>query len=217
MRFRIVYDNIAKDGFDSGWGFACLVELENETILFDTGWDGNVLLSNLKNFGVDPLDIDKIVLSHAHWDHIGGLTHVMRPDMSVYLPQSFSEHMKGELKTRLDLHEVEKPQEIMEGVYTTGELENKIEEQSLVLDTSNGMIVLVGCSHPGVPQILSTSSEFGDLNGIIGGLHGFDEYEVLSDLDLIVATHCTKNKETISELYPENYFPGKAGMEISLE
>ncbi len=217
MRFRIVYDNIAKDGFDSGWGFSCLVELDNETILFDTGWDGNVLLSNLKNFGVDPTDIDKVVLSHAHWDHIGGLTHVMRPDMSVYLPKSFSEHLKGELKSRLDLHEVENPQEIMKGVYTTGALENKIEEHSLVLDTSKGMVVLVGCSHPGVSQILSTSSEFGELYGIIGGLHGFDEYEVLSDLDLIVSTHCTKNRETISEIYPESYFPGKAGLEISLE
>lgn len=217
MDFKIVYDNIAKPGFESGWGFSCLIELERETILFDTGWDGNILLSNMSKFGVEPESIDKIVLSHAHWDHIGGLTHVLRSDMSVYLLQSFSEHLKDELRPRTDLHEVEGPKRIGERVWTTGELENKIEEHSLTLETGEGIIVLVGCSHPGVPRILSASSKLGELYGIIGGLHDFEEYEVLEDLDLIVATHCTENKERIEELYPDSTVEGKAGLKISLE
>ncbi len=217
MDFRIVYNNDAKAGYREGWGFSCLIELEKEKILFDTGWDGNILLSNLDNLDVQPENIDKIVLSHAHWDHIGGLTHVMRPNMAVYLPESFSEHLKAELESRMNLYEVEGPQKIMEGVWTTGELENKIEEQSLVIKTNKGLVVLVGCSHPGVPKILTASSQFGNLYGIIGGLHDFEEYSALEDLDLIVATHCTKKDEKIEELYPDSYVEGKAGMEISLE
>lgn len=217
LNLKIVYDNEAMPGFERGWGFSSILELEDEKILFDTGWDGNVLLSNLEEFNIKPEEIDKVVLSHAHWDHIGGLTHIMRSDMSVYLPQSFSDHLKDELRSRIDLHEVERPGEIMEGVCTTGELENKIEEQSLVLETSNGLVVVVGCSHPGVPEILSVSSDFGELYGIIGGLHDFEEYEILKDLDLIVATHCTENDDKIEELYPESFVDGKAGLKISLE
>ncbi|MFP4005687.1 MAG: MBL fold metallo-hydrolase [Candidatus Hadarchaeia archaeon] len=217
MNFKVVYDNRAKAGFREGWGFSCLIELEKENILFDTGWDGKILLSNMSKMNVKLDDIDRVVLSHAHWDHIGGLTHVLREGMKVYLPQSFSEHLKDELRPRTDLHVIDDPQEIMKGVWSTGELENKIEEQSLVLETSKGLVVVVGCSHPGVPKILSVSSKFGDLYGIIGGLHGFDQYEVLEGLGLIVATHCTENDDKIEELFQESYVEGGAGLEISLE
>lgn len=217
LKFKIIYDNDAKPGFESGWGFSCFVELEEENILFDTGWDGNILLSNMKKLRINPEEIDKIALSHAHWDHIGGLNHVLKPHMEVFLPESFSDHMKGEIKSHVDLHEMDKAQKITDKVWTTGEIENSTEEQSLIFETSKGLVVLVGCSHPGVEKILSKSSNFGDLYGIIGGLHEFDKYEALDELGLIVATHCTKNDDEIEELYPESFVDGKAGMEFDLE
>lgn len=217
MDFKITYDNEVKSGFESGWGFSCVIELEEERILFDTGWDGNILLSNMGKLGLCPESIDRVFLSHAHWDHIGGLTHILRSGMSIYLPESFSDHLKDEIRPYMDLHEIKDPTEIMDGVWTTGELENRIEEQSLVLKTGKGLVVVVGCSHPGVTKILSASSEFGELYGIIGGLHGFEQYEVLEDLELIIATHCTKNRKEIRELYPESFVEGKAGLEMSLE
>ena len=51
MKVTIVYDNEALEGFKSGWGFSCYIE-SNVKILFDTGWDGNVLLHNLKKIDV---------------------------------------------------------------------------------------------------------------------------------------------------------------------
>lgn len=216
MNLKIVYDNEAKPGFERGWGFSCVVELEDDRILFDTGWDGRVLLSNLKNFGIYPGNIGGVVLSHAHWDHIGGLSHVRRKGMEAYVPHSFSKHLREELDDRLSLHEVKSPQKICEGVWTTGELGNEIKEQSLVLETEEGLVVLVGCSHPEVRKILSAASEFGEVKGIVGGLHGFEDYEVLEDLDPVVATHCTQNKRRISKLFPEKYVEGGAGLEINL-
>ncbi|MDI6883751.1 MAG: MBL fold metallo-hydrolase [Hadesarchaea archaeon] len=216
MKLKIVYDNEAKPGFEKGWGFSCLVELEDEKILFDTGWDGNVLLSNMKKFGVQPEEIKRVVVSHAHWDHLGGLPHIRRRDLQVYAPQSFSKRLRGELASRFDLHEVKDPQKIREGVWTTGELGKGIKEQSLVLETSKGLVVIAGCSHPGVRNIFSVASKFGKIWGIVGGMHGFKDYEVLKDLSLIAPSHCTVNKRKIAELFPDAYVEGKAGLEIAL-
>jgi len=217
MKLKIVYDNEAKPGFEKGWGFSCLIELEDEKILFDTGWDGNVLLSNLKKFGVRPEEIKRAVISHAHWDHLGGLPHIRRPDMEVYVPQSFSKRLREELASRFDLHEVKDAQKIREGVWTTGELGKEIKEQSLVLKTSKGLVVVAGCSHPGVRNIFSAASKFGKISGVVGGMHGFRDYGLLKSLDLIVPTHCTVNKDKIAELFPEAYVEGKVGLEIGLE
>jgi len=217
MKLKIVYDNEAKPGFEKGWGFSCLVELEDEKILFDTGWDGNVLLSNMRKSGVRPKDIKRIVISHAHWDHLGGLPHIRRQDVEVYVPHSFSKRLRGELTSRFRLNEVKGTQKICEGVWTTGELGNGIKEQSLVLKTGKGLVVLVGCSHPGVRKIFSAASKFGKISGVVGGMHGFKDYALLESLDLIVPTHCTVNKRKIAELFPEAYVEGKAGLEITLD
>jgi 7,8-dihydropterin-6-yl-methyl-4-(beta-D-ribofuranosyl)aminobenzene 5'-phosphate synthase len=217
MKLNILYDNEAKPGFEKGWGFSCLVELEDDKILFDTGWDGNVLLSNMRKFGVRPEEIKRVVLSHAHWDHIGGLPHVRRQEMHVYVPHSFSKRLRNELASRFNLHEVKDAQKIRDGVWTTGELGKGIKEQSLVVETIKGLVVIVGCSHPGVRNIFSAASKFGKIWGVVGGMHGFKDYEVLEGLDLIVPSHCTVNKKKIAELFPEIYVEGKAGLEITLE
>jgi 7,8-dihydropterin-6-yl-methyl-4-(beta-D-ribofuranosyl)aminobenzene 5'-phosphate synthase len=216
MKLKIVYDNEAKPGFEKGWGFSCLIELEDERILFDTGWDGNVLLSNMRKFGVGPEDIGRIFISHAHWDHIGGLPHIRRRDVEVYVPRSFSKNLRAELASRFRLHEVKGTQKIREGVWTTGELGSEIKEQSLVLKAGRGVVVVVGCSHPGVRNIFSVASKFGRVSGVVGGMHGFDDYALLKGLGLIVPTHCTINKRKIAELFPEAYVEGKAGLEIAI-
>jgi len=217
MNLKILYDNEAEPGFEKGWGFSCLVELEDESILFDTGWDGKVLLSNMKKFGVRPEGIKRVVLSHAHWDHIGGLPRIRRREMQVYVPQSFSKRLRGELAARFDLREVKGPQKIREGVWTTGELGKGIKEQSLAVKTEKGLVVIVGCSHPGVRSIFSAASKFGKIWGVVGGMHGFKDYEILEGLGLIVPTHCTVNKKKIAELFPESHIEGKAGLEIPLK
>ena len=72
MKITIVYDNNAQEGLKCGWGFSCLIETGTNNILFDTGWDGHLLLENMEKLGIDPQIIDTLVLSHQHWDHIGG-------------------------------------------------------------------------------------------------------------------------------------------------
>lgn len=54
MKLKILYDNNSKEKFKKAWGFSCLVETSGEKILFDTGWDGNILLHNMKIAEVNP-------------------------------------------------------------------------------------------------------------------------------------------------------------------
>ena len=73
MKLTIIYDNtVFKPVLQSDWGFSCLVEVENcPKILFDTGTDGDILLSNMSKLNIDPLSIKEVFISHAHFDHQG--------------------------------------------------------------------------------------------------------------------------------------------------
>ncbi len=216
MKLTIVYDNtVLKDGLREGWGFSCLIEA-GENILFDTGWKGSDLLHNMRALGKDISEVDAVVLSHDHWDHTGGLTCVLNnADVRVYAPKSFSDHLKGEIGRHAELVEVGGPVKVSDNAYSTGELAGEykgvIMEQSLALETKEGVVALTGCSHSGVGQILEAARERGRLYGLVGGLHGFDDYRALDGLKLIVPTHCTQHRLEIREKHPNATEEGGVG------
>lgn len=217
MKLKIVYDNEARPKYRKDWGFACIIEIADERILFDTGADGKILRANMKEFGVSPEKIDRIILSHDHLDHVGGLFSIQGGNIEVYILPSFSNRLKEKIAAHYHLHEVSRPQKIRESVWTTGELGTSIKEQSLVIKSTKGLVIITGCSHPGVRNIFSAASSLGNIWGLIGGLHGFQEFELLKSLELIVPSHCTQYKEKIAELYPQQYIKSEAGSEITIE
>ena len=74
MKLTIVYDNNAFDPrLKTAWGFSALVEYDGHTLLFDTGGDAPTLLENMDILEIDPAQIEKVVISHDHGDHTGGL------------------------------------------------------------------------------------------------------------------------------------------------
>ncbi len=208
MKLTVVYDNQAKEGLRSGWGFSCYIESPEKNILFDTGWDGHLLLDNMNKLALPPEDVDILVLSHSHWDHIGGLPALLNEnsDLEVYVPSGFSASLKMEISSRCRfLHEIKGPQEICMDIRTTGELGNKIKEQSLVLGSGGKLYVVSGCSHPGLKSIMDTASIFGDVKGIIGGLHDSREYDQFAGIEFIGAGHCTQHKKKIREMYTDSF------------
>ena len=107
------------------------------------------------------------------------------------------------------------PLEIHENIFSTGELQGI--EQSLVVKTQAGLAVIAGCSHPGVRKIFEAASQLGDIKFLVGGLHGFNEFTILKNLDRVCPTHCTQYKKKIRKLYPEMYLEGGAGRVIEIE
>ena len=210
-KITIVYDNTSfRKDLQEDWGFSALVEVRNRKILFDTGANGKILLSNMEKLRINPKEIEDVFISHLHWDHIGGLRDFLQVNNKVrlWLPSYFPE-----AENAREIIEVKKPRKLYEGIFSTGELEGI--EQSLCIETEKGIVILVGCSHPKMEHILQTASKFGKVYGIIGGLHS-TKPESLEGLDLICPTHCTQYKAEIKSLYPEKYVEGGAGKIIDL-
>jgi 7,8-dihydropterin-6-yl-methyl-4-(beta-D-ribofuranosyl)aminobenzene 5'-phosphate synthase len=212
MKITIIYDNAAfKKELQADWGFSALVETDNNLkILFDTGGNGKILLLNMEKLGIKPDLIDEVFISHAHFDHTGGLSEFLNVNngVKIYIPPSF----RG-LKGR-EVVEVSKPTKIHENIFSTGELEEV--EQAMGIMTEKGSILIVGCSHPKMSHILDTASQFGKVHGIIGGMHGFSEFELFKDLEIICPTHCTQHKAELKKLYPQKYIEGGAGRIIEI-
>ncbi|GAH19538.1 unnamed protein product, partial [marine sediment metagenome] len=82
--------------------------------------------------------------------------------------------------------------------------------------TEKGLVVIVGCSHPGVKNILKAASDLGDPKVLIGGLHGFSDFDLVKDLEFICPTHCTQFKSEIRSRYPGKYVSGGVGKVIEI-
>ena len=173
----IVYDNNEHDPkLRTAWGFACVIQGFEKTILFDTGGRGSLLLRNMEKLGIHPKEIDMIVLSHNHGDHTGGLDAVLEENsnVTIFMPRSFPGRMQAEARRAgAQVVAVKKPVVICEGVRSVGELGFSIKEQSLCLETKEGLVVITGCAHPGVVKIAMKAKELEQkpIHLVIGGFH----------------------------------------------
>lgn len=97
LQISVVFNNVPSAlGLETAWGFAAVIEGLDQTLLFDTGGNGDLLLANMKQMGIDPGEIDAVFLSHFHSDHIRGLGPFLRrnPNVTVFMPASFPRHFQ---------------------------------------------------------------------------------------------------------------------------
>jgi 7,8-dihydropterin-6-yl-methyl-4-(beta-D-ribofuranosyl)aminobenzene 5'-phosphate synthase len=231
----IVYDNnISKKGLISAWGFSCLIIHPQKFILFDTGGDPSILFKNMDEMDIDPKKIDSVVLSHAHWDHVGGLPALLgiqkRP-VIVYLPKSFPDNFKKQVAlTGADVKEIGGSLMIYKGVYTTGELGLSIKEQSLVLKTSKGLVIITGCAHPGIVEIVDHAKRLfnEEVYLLIGGFHltGKTQQEITAitrqldglKVERVAPCHCSGDtaRDLFKRHYGNNYIECGVGLLLDI-
>ena len=154
-------------------------------------------------------EIDDVFISHFHWDHTGGLSTVISQNINLKLWIPY--YLKFDKINVREIIRVKEPLKLYEGIYSTGTVDNI--EQALCLETPKGIVIITGCSHPHIKDILNIASNFGSLYGIIGGLHG-NSPGFLKDLKFICATHCTYYKDKIKALFPDRYIEGGVGLTI---
>ncbi|MGD8537731.1 MAG: MBL fold metallo-hydrolase [Candidatus Aminicenantes bacterium] len=231
-KLTIAYDNnTTEKSLPADWGFSCLIQGFEKSILFDTGTKPEILLHNMGKLGIQPRRIDCVFLSHFHKDHTGGLSSLLElnPEIEVWLPEFFPEDFKAKIfASGVSIVEVTDHQKICEGISTTGIIKGWIKEQSLVLDTTDGLVVVTGCAHPRLTNILSKVKNLFDKNifASLGGFHlaGFQKNEIeeviqeLKTLGVqkIGPCHCTGEsaRKMFSDVFKEHFIDVGVGREV---
>jgi 7,8-dihydropterin-6-yl-methyl-4-(beta-D-ribofuranosyl)aminobenzene 5'-phosphate synthase len=219
----ILYDNNAfTPGTQADWGYSCLIEGTEKTILFDAGTKPEVFFHNVEALDVDLTKVDLVVISHEHGDHTGALAQVLEQNhgLTVYHPVSFSDQFVSSVKQAgATSVPVTEPVEIIKDVYLTGEMGGDIKEQSLILRTGDGLVVITGCSHPGIVEILERAKQILDeeIFMVFGGFHllrhSDDEMvEIIEQfkglgVEKCGAMHCTGDQQiaAFQDAYGENF------------
>ncbi|MBN2345069.1 MAG: MBL fold metallo-hydrolase [Candidatus Aminicenantes bacterium] len=223
IRLTILYDNYGGgEGLQADWGFSCLVQGAEKTILFDTGTKPDILRGNVERLGVDLTRVDMIVISHLHGDHTGGLEWVLskKKDIAVVLPAMASDGFMAKVRQWGGQPlRVREPMEICPRVFSTGELpadfDSSFTEQSLVFQTTKGLLVLTGCSHPGIANIVRRAPAVapGKPRVVLGGFHLMRKSDkevraIIQELqgmgvERCGASHCTGDRAI--ELFRESF------------
>jgi len=180
----------ARGDLETESGVSYLIRAGGTTILFDLGLNrkreqGPPLLRNMARLEVDPAEIDFVVLSHPHGDHIGGFKNqfarraVVRQKNDplagkpVYATAPFK-------LTQGRSTIIQAPRVLAPGVATTGPLPRSlflmgyVQEQALAIHVEGkGLVLLVGCGHPGVEALVERAEQLfaTPVYGVIGGLH----------------------------------------------
>ncbi|MFC1798880.1 MBL fold metallo-hydrolase [Thermodesulfobacteriota bacterium] len=229
-------------------GFCIFVETDNGNFLFDTG-RGKTIIHNAHVYNKNLNVINKIVLSHNHGDHTGGIQEVLfgvrHKPIDVYAHEDlFLPRFKREKDTdeyqgipftrghleRLGAHFVFNRAfaEIEAGIFLTGEvprqtlfekadMENRFmvlngekvpdtieDDQSMVVHTEKGLLLVLGCAHAGIINVVNYVLEktgIQDIFAIIGGTHiGFSGEVQLNEsiaalktynIQHLIPSHCT--------------------------
>ncbi len=232
VKLTYLYDNTeAVPEVHADWGFACLVESRGARVLFDTGAKPDVLRHNAEALKADLGRLDAVVLSHDHGDHTAGFPALgPRPGLPVFYARGFSPSVVAALGTSgAKLVPVSTGLEVAPGVRTSDEFGTSIKEEALVIDTPSGLVVVVGCSHPGiVPMLRRIKASAGrPIHTVVGGFHllqaSADEVTgiVAAFKELGVGragpTHCT-GPEAIrhfKEAFGDRFIPGGVGTVVT--
>ena len=228
----VVFDNYRfKEGMQTAWGFACVIEGLGETILFDTGGDGKLLLANMAKAGFRPEQIGSVILSHFHSDHTGGLAEFLKanPKLRVFVPKAFpADFRKNVAESGAELVQTEGPCRVCDGAWTTEVLTEPLVEQGLCLTAPQGPVVVTGCAHPGIVQMAEAARRHAKkpIFAVLGGFHmtraSDDQIEAAirglreNGVRRVAPSHCSgdKTRQAMEQAFGEQYMRSGLGARL---
>lgn len=232
--FIIVYDNYSYNPrLETDWGWSCLINRDSLNILVDAGTRGDILISNLDYYQMTPESIDLVVITHNHLDHYGGLSHFNsnQPDIQYYVPFNFDYQKLDHLvMNSSQIHRLRDFTVITEQVFSTGLLGEEIPEQSVVVNTDSGLVLITGCSHPGLINIVEKVNELFEqrIFLVMGGFHlagqsGDSLFAIAQKLDsagikYIAPSHCSgdETREIFEDYFKRRFIEVGVGFEITI-
>ena len=170
-------------------GVSYLVRAGGRRVLFDSGLSGgrpeSALARNARILGVPLDDLDAVVISHLHADHVGGLAAMRRRTFSFAAeplePPGVPAHVPTQMRhPRADVAVSTGPTVIGPGVAVLPPLPRMlfwlgyVTEQALVVNVAGfGLVLISGCGHPRIEQILGVTEQVLDvpIKAVVGGLH----------------------------------------------
>ncbi|MCP4020956.1 MAG: MBL fold metallo-hydrolase, partial [Desulfobacteraceae bacterium] len=188
---------------------------------------------NMSKLSIDPKQIDELVISHDHPDHVGGAMKLIEshPDMNTTLVKSFHSISKSSVqKLGGKFVAIDQPAIITKNCLSTGQMKNiSKNEHSLVISTDKGSIVITGCAHPGVSDIAARAKK---ITGqkillVMGGFHLMNTLrpavrkitKQLKDLGVqyVAPSHCTGGEasEVFAEAFGKNFLDSGVGRVIT--
>jgi len=234
QKITILYDNYLHDNdCQADWGFSCIIDHKAKSLLFDTGTKKDVFVHNLTELKENLNRVDIIVISHNHGDHTGNLHTVLetKNDLTVYMPFSTpNSDIKKIKESGAKVVQDKNPRDIGYDWYLSGEMGSEIKEQALIMDTPKGLVVITGCAHPGISEIVSRVKEIHkkDIYLVLGGFHlsrhsEAQIEEIIQDFkDMgvrnVAPTHCTGDKaiEMFQKAYGDHFIKAGVGKEIEI-
>ena len=200
------------------------------TIIYD---NYKFIEGNAKVADVDFSDVDEIIISHNHGDHTGGINTVLtqKKDIPVYIPYPPDKRLEDNTGANGGkVFSYANPFQLSEHVWTSGTMGDQIREQCLVIDHEKGLIVIVGCSHPGIAEMLaSIKKNFNtDIYAVMGGFHLMNHTKsqiqgIIDDFNRMGVkkcgcTHCTGEKQIqqFREAYGDDFMEMGTGRRIEI-
>ena len=170
-------------------GVSYLVRAGGTRVLFDSGLSGakpeSALAHNARTLGASLHDLDAVVISHLHADHVGGIRAMRAGTFSFSAeplePRGIPAYVPTPMRhPRADIAVTTGPRVIAPGMAVLPPLPRMlfwvgyISEQALVVNVRGfGLVLISGCGHPPIERILGVTERVLDvpIRAVVGGLH----------------------------------------------